>query len=281
MVFKVNVLHIFIILLGTGSTVAADVTILNDLLKIAIKYLTLSLKNAETISLGDIPLDLDILNNADFAGEFIAGGTNIYGFDTLNLDIKNVNLLSENGYITFRLDDLSVDKLGIEIQDYYLDIGLFNEVPLYGEGKMKFEIRNITLNINTAFNIEKWKFETLSALLTFRHSKVTITKFWNNEKLDGIVSNALTDMEALAAMFWDYNVECISCGIGQVVKHIFNELLTGDDILSFDQCKTSCFGFDSLLEEAESGNYAEALKYLKREHLNLFLERIEECMSII
>ncbi|KAJ8979914.1 hypothetical protein NQ317_005350 [Molorchus minor] len=198
----------------------------------------------------------------------------LYGFNSMDittLTTSNLDTPDDNTKTTF---------LGIST-NYDADIGILDEIPIYGDGEINLAVSNVNLgldlNINTEADLSVVYVDEVTLTLRMHDSTSYITRFWKNDEISDYVSLGLMVLEQLICMFISYEDECFSCVTSKVLQYAMNSILPNnlDNNLVLD-----CACLDVLYKNKYNlSSHLERVIYLYQDNKAPFLNE-EEVQNI-
>ncbi|KAF7269122.1 hypothetical protein GWI33_017871 [Rhynchophorus ferrugineus] len=238
----------------------------------------LTILEEQEINLNDIGLDF-------FAGTLKIPDVTVVGLENLNyVNDMNVSIDDDTNILTLELNAVMLPASGLVIQSYEADMGLFNSIPIYGSGDIKFLIKNVAVPILVTFDITNLKVNTLTIVPELRANEISINGFWNNPELSLVLSETLSALEQLAIMFYNSEIDCISCVLSTLIKTAINNAIHPEDqSLSISQylsmaeseCQATCsLSKSAALRGMFQGNNGVKLSEYKEEHFKSIAEEL-------
>ncbi|KAH1014064.1 hypothetical protein HUJ04_002959 [Dendroctonus ponderosae] len=163
----------------------------------------------------------------------------LYGLDGLVVNTQTINIQWNSSSQTLILGlNISVpNEVGIVIEDYDIDLGLINIIPLYGAGN--FLVGGYSVNIG------------IYSEISFSGSP-NLTYF----ELRPFLSEVLTIAFDAFIIVWDFEIDCITCAISSVVESLIHETDISDHLR--ERCQTICLpSKNTLIKAAFDGSLAD------------------------
>ncbi|CAG9858339.1 unnamed protein product [Phyllotreta striolata] len=153
----------------------------------------------------------------------------IYGFDTMAYDFDPVDLPDEGDFTVNNIPvNLSFAEIGVRSK-YYVDMGILDTIPVYGEGDFRLGFNetnvfiNLTMSDQYAQNISIRDFDLKFVMRDSNQNY--IRNFWKNEVVSNFLSSLINDIEPLFCAWYDYNSECIDCILSRIIQKIADQVL--------------------------------------------------------
>ncbi|XP_018574037.1 uncharacterized protein LOC108913056 [Anoplophora glabripennis] len=217
------------------ENINADKLNLAPILKLGLRLVLINLKRLESVTLvpendtWTIPVDLKNIST----GSINFKNAQVYGFQTLDIagiSANDADPSNENNIIDLCVN-LLFDQLGIST-NYDADIGLIDEIPIYGDGKINLAVSQVILdlclNINISPDFSQISVDDVALSLELHNSPSYITKFWKNDSFSEILSTIINTLEKIIFMWMDYEKECTSSLISPIVQYALNSILPND-----------------------------------------------------
>ncbi|KAL1496965.1 hypothetical protein ABEB36_008008 [Hypothenemus hampei] len=193
------------------------------------KYAEIDLINPVSLNTSSIP---DIFK---IEGTFDANRLFIYGLNGIlsNSDLTTIEWSEELQALEIGVNISIPNEVGIKLDSYVMDLGLFDAIPLYGNGDIGFGMHSIHFDIflriyvavtQTDENEKKIETKILDLDLNPELSafKVEVTNFWNNPELSTVISDTLSELLDLLVVIYDLDKECTNCVLSSVLQTILN-----------------------------------------------------------
>ncbi|ENN75126.1 hypothetical protein YQE_08306, partial [Dendroctonus ponderosae] len=183
----------------------------------------------------------------------------LYGLDGLVVNTQTINIQWNSSSQTLILGlNISVpNEVGIVIEDYDIDLGLINIIPLYGAGNFLVGGYSVNIGIYSEISFSGSPNLTYFELRPFLSgTKFDLSGFWRNSELSTVISEVLTIAFDAFIIVWDFEIDCITCAISSVVESLIHETDISDHLR--ERCQTICLpSKNTLIKAAFDGSLAD------------------------
>ncbi|KAJ8951077.1 hypothetical protein NQ318_003775 [Aromia moschata] len=158
----------------------------------------------------------------------------ITGFETLESQIENIESTEDENGDNNICVYVPLDYLELRT-DYDADVGIADEIPLYGEGSFSQKIEDIKFNICTFVSFANGYVDDVKVTIQYRHNPANLTGWWKNERSNAFVLQFLNVFNLMFAMWNAYEPDRTSCLISPIAQYILNNNMEYENnTLSFD-----------------------------------------------
>ncbi|KAJ8918371.1 hypothetical protein NQ315_008065 [Exocentrus adspersus] len=289
---------VFIIALAIQTEKADGSLSLAPILEIGVRFVLLNLKRMGSITLledSTISIPESIKNIS--IGTIHLKSTQISGFETLTIvkiAAKDVDS-TENTTKTNLCVSLLIDKIAFST-NYNADVGIIDEIPLYGLGDVKLAASDVDfslcLNINIDEDFSDLSVDGLTLNLRLHDSPSSITGFWKSNEASDLVTAIINILEKFVCMWLDYEKDCFSCIISPVIQYVINSILPNNIDNKLD-IKCSCLEemfskksqienlWNGLLQSYNEGTVISMINSVNKEHIKEGIQQIQSGVSKI
>ncbi|XP_050306942.1 uncharacterized protein LOC126743767 [Anthonomus grandis grandis] len=225
--------------------------ILESLVQIAVRSIEKVLTETGNITLVNEPTTVNVTVATIVAGTLYCDDATFFGLESLSLPVEFKSDLS-NSNISFSLTPTVSDGIGFDVQNYTADVGIANQIPLYGtNGATSLAMNKLKLKIgaNVSWNKTGIFLENLQ-LKPFFLAKVKFTQIFNNPDFSSTVSNALSLLVDAGLVLYYIEEKCITCALSSVVQSAINGNLTDFWKNLVNDCMSICLHSQSTLVNA-------------------------------
>nr|XP_023030064.1 uncharacterized protein LOC111517989 [Leptinotarsa decemlineata] len=187
---------------------------------------------------------------------------------------------------------LTLDKLGLDT-GYDVDIGILNELPIYGVGKIKLGISRVRVEMNVMLNLKsdlsKKNISDLNLQIAFYDTPAEITGFWKNSRASQFLTGIINILEKLFCMWFTYEKDCGNCVLAKLIEFGINQYLDPKEVnlvVDCDCLKNNKYNLKNVLENIGNsyvhGGSEAVNKYLASEEVyNILLDLYQNISAII
>ncbi|KAJ8979917.1 hypothetical protein NQ317_005353 [Molorchus minor] len=181
-----------------------------------------TLKNDKYVSVPEIAFDFsELVDSGLILGTFLLTNFTISGLDTLTSDLLNIqSTLDEDGY-NYVCVYIPTEYLTLTTE-YDADIGVADEIPLYGEGTFRYTLSDIDYNVCLTADFDVGYVYNVVAHLLYRHNPIELTGWWRNRQATEIIEKLVNVLDMLFAMWSSYNPNHASCVISPIIQYLVN-----------------------------------------------------------
>ncbi|XP_018574038.1 uncharacterized protein LOC108913057 [Anoplophora glabripennis] len=149
--------------------------------------------------------------------------------------------------------------------NYDADIGIDDELPIYGNGYLLFRLENIAFNACMFINHDENYIDDVVVNLLYRHTPLELTGFWRNNEVSIILTRLLNIANRYIAMWNNYEPERTSCLWSPLFSYALNVWFENKNAsLDFDPLCVK-----EIISDVEEGNSgAEIEEEILRKMLN-------------
>lgn len=208
-----------------------DIDALETVFPVVVKYLQNSgfqkyLGNVTIVEGGSSPVFDDTLL------EGVLNYTNLYligldGMDTTR-DFLTLNVDKNASLITLGLNLSVNNEIGVQMEQYDVDMVLVQTVPLYGSGSFKFTFYSFGLIANVTISYDQNNTDFLNNLViipTLSRATFHVNGFWRNPEFSNLLSEIITGFIDLFVVIWDLEIDCMSCILSKILQNIASQLI--------------------------------------------------------
>ncbi|XP_066137983.1 uncharacterized protein [Euwallacea fornicatus] len=153
----------------------------------------------------------------------------LFGLDNLIVDPNKKDIFElqydeDNKVLTISSNILIPEEVGLNLHEYDMDCGISNTIPLFGEGNFSFNLNSVKASfyMNISFS-DGFKVDYLEIEPHLNVVKFIVTGFWKVPDLNNFVSTLVTTFANLFVLFWELEIDLITCVISGLLECVLNQ----------------------------------------------------------
>ncbi|KAJ8918372.1 hypothetical protein NQ315_008066 [Exocentrus adspersus] len=181
-------------------------------------YIWMFLSNLKTDQNITVP-DVSWTFSDNVQGTLSLSNVLVTGLETLTSSPDNINVTEDEDENNNACILIPIERLQLNL-DYVADIGIDNEIPIYGDGSFLFAQEKIEYTICMFINFNERYLDDVVFRATYRHKP--ITGFWKHSEVSLILEGLLNIINRFVAMWNVYEPERASCISTPFVSYVLN-----------------------------------------------------------